>query len=197
LRDDGRWTNGDPVTAVDFEYAWKRVLEPKLAAVNASQLYGIVGATEYNQCKRDCGKLRERIGVNALDERMLEVRLTSPQPWFVGQAANVPFLPVHRATVERFGQEWTEPTNIVTNGPYRLTGWTHDESITLTKWQQWRGADAVKVERFAGRIIMDSTTALTAFERARSMRASCRPASRQTTSSGSRTATRTSGRPVS
>jgi oligopeptide transport system substrate-binding protein len=164
LRDDGRWTNGDRVTALDFEYAWKRVLDPKLAAVNASQLYGIVGATLYNGCERDCEKLRERVGVKALDERTLEVKLTSPQPWFVGQVAHVPFLPVHRATVETFGRKWTDPGNIVTNGPYRLTGWTHDESITLTKWKQWRGADAVKVEQFAERIIKDATTALTAFE---------------------------------
>ena len=164
LRDDGRWTNGDRVTALDFEYAWKRVLDPTLAAGNASQFYGIVGATAYNSCERDCEKLRERVGVRALDEHTLEVTLTSPQPWFIDQVAQVPFLPVHRATVERFGRRWTEPANIVTSGPYRLTGYTHDESITLTKWKQWRGADAVKVERFAERIIKDATTALTAFE---------------------------------
>ena len=122
LRDDGRWTNGDRVTALDFEYAWKRVLDPTLAAGNASQFYGIVGATAYNSCERDCEKLRERVGVKALDERTLEVTLTSPQPWFIDQVAHVPFLPVHRATVERFGRRWTEPANIVTNGPYRLTG---------------------------------------------------------------------------
>ena len=106
LRDDGRWTNGDRVTAVDFEYAWKRVLDPKLAAVNASQLYGIVGADRVQRAaRRAATKLRDRVGVKALDERTLEVRLTSPQPWFVGQVANVPFLPVHRATVERFGRK--------------------------------------------------------------------------------------------
>ena len=54
LRDDGRWTNGDRVTAADFEYAWKRVLDPELAAGNASQLYGILGAAEYNGCKTGC-----------------------------------------------------------------------------------------------------------------------------------------------
>ena len=164
LREDGRWTNGDAVTAVDFEYAWKRILDPKLAADNAYQLYGIVGAAEYNGCEKNCAKLRDRVGVKALDERTLEVRLTSPQPWFVSQVAHVSFLPVHRATVERFGRSWTEPGNIVTNGPYRLTDWRHDESITLTKWQQWRGADGVRVERIEGRIIKNATTALAAFE---------------------------------
>ena len=164
LRDDGRWTNGDPVTATDFEYAWKRILDPEVAAGNAYQFYGIVGAAEYNSCKRDCERLRGQVGVKALNEHTLEVRLTSPQPWFVAQAAHTPFLPVHRATVETFGREWTEPENIVTNGAYRLTRWTHEQSLTLAKWDRWRGADAVKVEQFEGRIIKDATTALAAFE---------------------------------
>jgi len=66
--------------------------------------------------------------------------------------------------VEKFDRKWTEPKNIVTNGPYRLTAWKHDESITLTKWADWRDADAVKLDQIAGRIIKDSTTALAAFE---------------------------------
>jgi oligopeptide transport system substrate-binding protein len=164
LRDDGRWSNGDRVTAADFEYAWKRILDPAVAADPAYQLYGIVGAAQYNGCERDCARLRDRVGVDALDDRTLEVRLTGPQPWFLEQVALTTFLPVHRATVERFGRKWTEPGNIVTNGPYRLTAWKHNESITLTKWEQWRGADAVSVERFAGQIIKNATTALTAFE---------------------------------
>jgi len=164
LRDDGRWTNGDPVTATDFEYAWKRILDPKLAASYAYQLYGIVGAAKYNSCESGCGQLRDQVGVEALDGRTLQVRLTGPQPWFLAQVAHASFLPVHRATVERFGRMWTEPANIVTNGPYRLTDWKHDESITLTKWAQWRGAGAVRIERFVGRIIKDAATALTAFE---------------------------------
>ena len=104
---------------------------------------------------------------------------------------------MHRATVERFGRKWTEPENIVTNGPYRLTGWKHDESITLTKWEQWRGADAVEIERFAGRIIKDATTALTAFEAGELDACLGRLAFRRATSSGSGTATPTSSRPVS
>lgn len=164
LRDDGKWTNGDPVTATDFEYAWKRILDPELAAGYAYQLYGIVGATDYNGCEKDCDKLRDAIGVKAVDDRTFEVKLTSPQPWFIAQVAHTSFLPVHRATVEKFDRNWTEPKNIVTNGPYRLTGWKHDESITLTKWDDWRDADTVSVGRINGRIIKDATTALAAFE---------------------------------
>jgi oligopeptide transport system substrate-binding protein len=111
LRDDGRWTNGDKVTAGDFEYAWKRAIAPETAAGYAYQFFGIVGAQDYNGCKKDCEKLREQVGVRALDESTLEVKLTSPQPWFVSQAAHLSFLPVHRATVEDYGDKRSRRTS--------------------------------------------------------------------------------------
>jgi oligopeptide transport system substrate-binding protein len=165
LRDDGRWTNGDPVTAQDFEYSWKRTLDPKLAADYAYQLYGIVGAEEYNNAKpAQAAALRDKVGVKALDDRTLQVTLTSAQPWFVQQAAHHSFLAVHEPTVERYGAKWTEPGNIVTNGPFELAGWKHDSSITLTKNPDWRGADRVALDRIDGQIIVDGTTRVQAFE---------------------------------
>jgi ABC-type oligopeptide transport system substrate-binding subunit len=165
LRDDGRWTNGDPVTAHDFEYSWKRTLDPKLAADYAYQLYGIVGAEAYNNAKpAQAASLRDKVGVKALDDRTLQVTLTSPQPWFVQQAAHHSFLPVHQPTVERYGAKWTEPGTIVTNGPFKLAGWKHDASITLVKNEGWRNADKVALKRVEGRIIVDGTTRVQAFE---------------------------------
>jgi ABC-type oligopeptide transport system substrate-binding subunit len=165
LRDDGRWTNGDPVTAEDFEYSWKRTLDPKLAADYAYQLYGIAGAEAYNNAKpAQAAALRDKVGVKALDDRTLQVTLTSEQPWFVGQAAHHSFLAVHKATVERYGTKWTEPSNIVTNGPFELADWKHDASITLVKNPDWRGADQVALDRVEGRIIVDGTTRVQAFE---------------------------------
>ena len=108
LRDDGSWSNGDPVTAADFEYSWKRILDPELAAGYAYQFYGVVGATEYNSCEKDCDALRDKVGVKALDDQTLEVKLTSQQPWFIAQSAHASFLPVHQATVEQYGDKWTE-----------------------------------------------------------------------------------------
>src|ERR687895_804178 len=67
LRADGRWTNGDPVTAQDFEFSWKRTLSPQLAADYAYQFYGIVGAQSFNTCKKNCDALRDRVGVAAVD----------------------------------------------------------------------------------------------------------------------------------
>jgi oligopeptide transport system substrate-binding protein len=165
LRDDGRWTNGDPVTARDFEYSWKRTLDPKLAADYAYQLYGIVGAEAYNNAKPGhAAELRDKVGVTALDDHTLRVTLTSAQPWFVQQAAHHSFLAVHKPTVERFGTKWTEPGNIVTNGPFELAGWKHDASITLAKNADWRNADRVALDRVEGRIIVDGTTRVQAFE---------------------------------
>ena len=133
LRDDGRWTNGDPVHS--------RRLRVRLEAnPRPGARCGICVPALRNRGRRPLQRLqtrlrpaRSRVGVHALDERTLAVRLTSPQPWFLAQLALPSFLPVHRATAERYGREWTEPGNIVTNGPYRLTGWKHDESITLNE----------------------------------------------------------------
>jgi oligopeptide transport system substrate-binding protein len=164
LRSDGRWTNGDRVTAQDFEYAWKRTMSPELAADYAYQFFGIVGAAEYNACKKNCEALRDKVGVKALDDRTLQVKLTSAQPWFIAQMTHTSFLPVHRATVERFGDKWTEAENIVTNGPFQLTAWKHESTMTLKKWPEWRKADSIRLETINARIISVPTTALQAFE---------------------------------
>jgi oligopeptide transport system substrate-binding protein len=167
LRSDGKWTNGDPVTAQDFEYSWKRTASPELAADYAYQFYGIEGAQEYNGCeggKAKCDPLADKMGVKALDDSTLEVKLTTPQPWFIQQAAHHSFLPVHRPTVEQFGAKWTEAANIVTNGPFQLESWKHDESIDLVKWDEWRNADDVALTRVNGRMIVDGTTAVQAYE---------------------------------
>ncbi|MDQ3875981.1 MAG: peptide ABC transporter substrate-binding protein [Actinomycetota bacterium] len=164
LRPDGKWTNGDRVTAEDFEYSWKRVLDPKLAADYAYQLYGIEGAQEYNECKRNCGGLRDQVGVEAVDDSTLRVTLTSAQPWFPQLVAHHSFLAVHRPTVERYGNNWTEARNIVTNGPFRLARWEHESRIDLAKWDGWRNAADVTLQRVNGRIITEGTTAVQAFE---------------------------------
>src|SRR5688500_8361158 len=75
LRDDLKWTNGDPVTAEDFEWSWKRTVSPELGADYAYQFYGIVGAQDYNGCKKACDALAEKVGVNAIDDQTLEVKL--------------------------------------------------------------------------------------------------------------------------
>ena len=164
LSPDGKWTNGDPVTAGDFVYAWKRTLSPELAADYAYQLYGIMGGFEYNSCTKKCEALADKVGVEAPDDSTLVVHLTSAQPWFIQQSAHHSFLAVHQATVEQFGDKWTEPANIVTNGPFKLAKWEHEAEIDLVKNDEWRDAASVKLTSIPGKIVVDGTTRVQSFE---------------------------------
>jgi oligopeptide transport system substrate-binding protein len=167
LRDDLKWTNGDPVTAQDFIYSWKRTVSPELGADYAYQFYGIVGAQEYNSCdpkKDDCAALADKMGVKAVDDKTLEIKLTTPQPWFLQQMAHHSFLAVNKKAVEQFGDKWTEAANIVTNGPFKLASWKHNSTIDLVKDPNWRDAAKVKLTRVNGRMISDGITAVQAFE---------------------------------
>jgi oligopeptide transport system substrate-binding protein len=164
LKSGAKWSNGDPVTAKDYEYAWKRAASPELASDYSYQLFGIQGATEYNSCESNCNALRDKMMVKATDDQTLQVTLTSTQPWFIQQSAHSVFLPVHQATVEAAPERWTRPENIVTNGPFKVEAAEPSASITLVKDQEWRDADTVKLERVEGRIIVDGTTAVQSFE---------------------------------
>jgi oligopeptide transport system substrate-binding protein len=164
LSPDGKWTNGDPVTAGDFVYSWKRTLSPELAADYAYQLYGIRGGFEYNSCTKKCEALADQVGVEAPDDSTLVVHLTSAQPWFIQQSAHHSFLAVHQATVEEFGDKWTEPANIVTNGPFKLAKWEHEATIDLVKNDAWRDAASVKLTSIPGKIVVDGTTRVQSFE---------------------------------
>jgi ABC-type oligopeptide transport system substrate-binding subunit len=164
LRKDGKWTNGDPVTAKDFVYSWKRTLSPELAADYAYQLYGIEGAIDYNSCTKNCDALADKVGVEAPDDFTLVVHLTSPQPWFIQQSAHHSFLAVNQSAVEQFGDKWTEAANIVTDGPFKVAKWQHDAELDLVKWDEWRDAASVTLTSVPGKIIVDGTTRVQAFE---------------------------------
>jgi oligopeptide transport system substrate-binding protein len=164
LRQDGKWTNGDPVTASDFVYSWKRTLSPELAADYAYQLYGIEGAIDYNSCTKNCDALADKVGVEAPDDFTLVVHLTSPQPWFIQQSAHHSFLAVNQKAVEQFGDKWTEAANIVTDGPFKVAKWEHDSELDLVKWDEWRDAADVTLTSVPGKIIVDGTTRVQAFE---------------------------------
>jgi oligopeptide transport system substrate-binding protein len=164
LRTGMKWTNGDPVTAKDYEYAWKRALSPELASDYAYQLFGIKGATEYNECEKNCDALKNKVAIKATDDQTLKVTLTSEQPWFIQQSAHHVFLPVNRKAVEASPEQWTRPQNIVTNGPFNVESAQPSASITLVKNDDWRDAANVKLTRVEGKIIVDGTTAVQSFE---------------------------------
>ena len=111
-----QWSDGKPVTAQDFEYAWKRVLDPATASDYAHQLHYIKGAEAYNT-----GKVKDpkTVGVRSIDVRTLVVELKNPLSYFLDLMPFFTFYPVRRDLVEKFDNEWTLPGNHVGNGPFR------------------------------------------------------------------------------
>jgi len=134
LRRDAAWSNGDPVTAHDFHYAWRRMLSPALAAEYAYMLHIIRNAEQFNN-----GELSdfEEVGVRVLDDFTLEVTLEHPAPYFLTMHNHQSFYPVHQATIEQFGRmdqrdtPWTRTGNHVGNGPFLLTAWRPNEVLTV------------------------------------------------------------------
>jgi ABC-type oligopeptide transport system substrate-binding subunit/DNA-binding SARP family transcriptional activator len=130
LRDDVRWSDGMRVTAHDFEYAWKRVLEPGTASQNASLLLDVKGARALQT-----GEARERdsLGVRALDPLTLQVELEEPAGYFLHLLTTEATCPVPTHAVEAHGASWAEPGNIVTNGPFMLADWHRGESMRVVR----------------------------------------------------------------
>jgi ABC-type oligopeptide transport system substrate-binding subunit/class 3 adenylate cyclase len=117
LRDDVRWTDGNPVTAHDFEWAWKRNLAPATRAPLASFLDDIVGARDYREGRSDDP---DSVGVQSLDDHNLEVRLLTPVAYFPYLFGLPITFPLPRAAIERYGDEWWKPEHSVSNGAFRL-----------------------------------------------------------------------------
>lgn len=130
LRKEARWSNGDPVTAQDFVYSWRRLVDPKNLSTFAwfAELAGLENATDIIN-----GKLPpDQLGVSAADEHTLVVQLNKPVPYFVSLVANFSLFPVHRATIEKYGSEWTKVGNLVGNGAFTLHQRVVNEKLVLT-----------------------------------------------------------------
>jgi oligopeptide transport system substrate-binding protein len=168
LRDDVNWSDGTPVTANDVVWSWLRTISPQLGADYAYQFYGIKGAQEYNSCKpsaanQQCDTLKNAVGISAPDRYTVKIELTSPQPWFMQQLSHTSFVPVNKASVTKWGDKFTEPGHIVTDGPFTLTSWKHDASLTLKKNADYYDASSVHLDSIQMKIIPDGSTAEQAF----------------------------------
>lgn len=162
LREDARWSNGDPVTAGDFVYAWRRAADP--ATASPYQWY-IELTSMTNAADVVAGTAPvESLGVEAVDDRTLRVTLTQPLPYFAAMATFSTLFPVHQATVEAHGDDWTDPENIVSNGAYTLESVTLNESWTAVKSPTYWDADNVVIERIEGFVVVDDNQALTRYE---------------------------------
>ncbi|MBF0803198.1 MULTISPECIES: ABC transporter substrate-binding protein [unclassified Neisseria] len=144
LREGLKWSNGEPFTAEDFVYSWRRLADPKTASQYATYLQTakIENIDEILTGK----KPPETLGVKAVDPQTLQVTLTAAVPYFPQMLYHAATKPVHRATVEKHGAKWTQPENFVGNGPYVMKKWVVNERIELAKNPQYRDAANVKID---------------------------------------------------
>ncbi len=143
LREDAKWSNGDPVTADDFVFAWRRMEDPKEAAEYANILYPVKNAEAINTGKAAV----DTLGVKAVDAKTLEVTLERPTPYFLQLASHYAALPVNAAVVQKFGAEWTKAGNMVCNGAYCLTENVPNDHITAVKNDKYWDAASVKIDK--------------------------------------------------
>ncbi len=157
---DHKWTNGDPVTAHDYEFAWKWVLDPKNEAPYANMLYLIENA---EKAKKGEVSLDE-VGVRALDEKTLEVKLINPTPYFMELTAFSVYYPINQKVVESNPNWHTEASTFVGNGPYKLEQWQHGTELNLKKNADYWDVASVKGDTIKLMIIEDQNTEVSMFE---------------------------------
>lgn len=128
---DAKWSNGDPVTAEDFVYSMRRLVDPNTASPYSSYLVDakVVGADQIVEGNAGI----ETLGVKAVDDKTLQVTLTEPVPYFPDMLIHNSVKPVHQKTVEAFGDKWTSPENIVVNGPYTVSEWQVNDKMVLKR----------------------------------------------------------------
>ncbi len=131
IRDDATWSNGDPVTAEDFVYTWRRLADPKTASPYASydQMTGMANAEDIIAGK----KAPETFCVEAVDNKTLKVTLDKPVSYFASMLVHTSMKPVNQKVVEKFGDEWTKVGNYVSNGAFKLDTWVVNERIVLAR----------------------------------------------------------------
>lgn len=161
LRDNAKWSNGDPVIAGDFVYAWRRAASPELASPYSwyIELMSIENASAVIAGDMDPSEL----GVTAIDDTTLEVRLSQPLPYFAQMVTHGTTFPVHQATVEAHGSDWVLPENMVSNGAYVMTEFVPQERLVRERNPMYWNNDATIMERVVKLVVADENVALTRY----------------------------------
>jgi len=160
LREDARWSNGDPVTADDFVYSLRRIMDPATGAKYATVLYPIENAEAVNKGEMEPAEL----GVEAVDEKTLRISLESPTPYFLELLTHQTALPVHPPSVEEHGADFVDPENMVTNGAYVLVSYTPNDRLVMEKSDTFHAVDGVAIERVEYLPFEERATCLRRFE---------------------------------
>ncbi|MEG6586694.1 peptide ABC transporter substrate-binding protein [Dendrosporobacter sp. 1207_IL3150] len=161
LRPNAKWSNGEPITAQDFVFAWKRALSPELASENAYMLFPIKNAQAYNEKKLAA----DQLGIKAINETTLEVILEKPTAYFLSLVAFHSFYPVNQKIVSANPDNWAANVQtLVGNGPFKITNWVHSGKIEFAKNDQYWDAAAVKLNKMEWPISDSQTTRLALIE---------------------------------
>ncbi|MEE9429124.1 MAG: peptide ABC transporter substrate-binding protein [Paracoccaceae bacterium] len=161
LRADAKWSNGDPVVAGDFVYAWQRLIDPELASPYSwyGELMSIVNASEILAGDKPTSEL----GVSAPNDTTLVVQLTGSLPYFPNMTTLASTSPVHRATVEAHGSDWAKAGTMVSNGAYMLSEWVPGErSVRVRNPMYWDNAKTI-LETVTTLVVEDENVALTRY----------------------------------
>lgn len=163
LREDAKWSNGDPVTANDFVYAWRRLVDPNTASEYAfiMDVAGVKNAASVNAGEASL----EELGVKAVDDYTLEVTLALPVPYFLQLMTFPSFFPMNEAFVTEKGAEYAQsPDGLLANGPFKMTEWTQGHSFKIEKNDSYYDKDNVNIDGIEYKIMKDSQTAALEFE---------------------------------
>lgn len=158
---DAKWSDGKPVTAGDFAYAWTRALDPKTASSYAYQLYFIKNAEKFNLGEASA----EDLGVKVIDDKTLEVTLENPTPFIMELFAFMTYMPVRKDIIEAHPDDWTQnPETYIGDGAFKLAEWNHNDSIVLVKNENYWDAENIKPDKLVFTMISEAATELSAFE---------------------------------
>lgn len=170
IREDAKWSNGDPVTAHDFVYAWKKAIDPEVASPYGSYMMSgkIKGAAEITQAAAD-GKEYDldTLGVKALDDKTLEVTLEVPIPYFKSLMSFPTFFPQNQKFVEEQGENYAKTSdNLVYNGPFVLSDWngSTDQNWVYEKNENYWDAATVKLDKVQWDVLKDPQASANSFE---------------------------------
>ncbi|MDQ7093960.1 peptide ABC transporter substrate-binding protein [Desulfosporosinus sp. PR] len=157
---DSKFSNGDPLTASDFKASWLHALDPAAAAEYAYQLFYIKNAEAYNSKKAKA----EDVGINVVDPKTLEITLEAPCPYFKSLLAFPTYFPVDQKNVKANGNWNTEAATFVSNGPFMMKSWSHNDKMVLVKNPNYYDVANVKLSELDFNLVEDGKAATTAFE---------------------------------
>ena len=160
LRHDAKWSNGQPVTAADFVYAWQRVADPKTGSKYTILVEFVKNAKAIIKGKAPLTSL----GARAVDPYTLEVKTEVPAAFFPQLAAMATMAPVDKAVVTRFGGDWTRPANFVGNGAFALTDWQPNNRLVVTKSSNYWNAPKVAISKVTYLPIESDETAMRMYQ---------------------------------